>query len=304
MITSYQVLIVEDDKVQRMILDGYLKESEYEVSQAKNGAEALKMLEKYKPDVILMDVHMPVMDGFETLESIRNDPKLRDIPVLILSSQEKDFHKIKGLELGADDYITKPFNARLLISRIKAVLRRTERTQRPKGAMEGDLTNISLSDLMQNLSQGLTTGAIMLDDMSGIIYMENGSLMRVQQGAFTGSPALVRLLLLNRGCFSVRFGNLPDDIHGKPESFVSVLMNALAQVDEIKAIIKITGLENRIIKIKDNVAEDFPALEKVRKLTPADILELLTLMEGDMMENFKLLSSASKQGKLQMRMNN
>ncbi|MGA9348788.1 MAG: response regulator transcription factor, partial [Anaerolineae bacterium] len=94
----------------------------YRVSEASNGLDALNKVRKELPDLVLLDVMMPEMDGFETLERIR---EISNVPVIMLTVKAEEEDKVRGLELGADDYVTKPFSPRELSSRIKAVLRRT-----------------------------------------------------------------------------------------------------------------------------------------------------------------------------------
>jgi two-component system KDP operon response regulator KdpE len=95
----------------------------YRVSEASNGLEALDKVRRELPDLVLLDVMMPEMDGFEALERIR---EISNVPVIMLTVKAEEEDKVRGLELGADDYVTKPFSPRELSSRIKAVLRRTE----------------------------------------------------------------------------------------------------------------------------------------------------------------------------------
>ncbi|MCP4106275.1 MAG: response regulator [Desulfobacteraceae bacterium] len=296
---DYLILVVEDNKVQRMILEDHLQEAGYKVVHAENGAHCLEILEAMDPDLILLDVHMPVMDGFETLYAIRNNNKFSELPVLFLTSQEQDFKKIKGLELGADDYITKPFNSRILLSRIKAVLRRTEHYRQKQETMEGNLSRLPLPDLLQSLAQNSTTGSTVLQEMGGVIIMQNGFLVHVQQGSFTGEEAFNRLILLNRGPFAVRFDDVPDKISETPKPLVSALMQAMTTVDEVRDVISRIPAENPKVKICDDISE-YPSLEKFEHYSPMPFIELIVLMEGNLMDNIIILNKASKQGKIKI----
>ncbi|MDD1652695.1 MAG: response regulator transcription factor [Methanomicrobiales archaeon] len=95
----------------------------FRVVRAANGSEALEKASKEHPDLVLLDIMMPEMDGFETLQGLR---ETSSVPVIFLTAKSEEVDRIKGLDLGADDYITKPFSPRELVSRIRAVLRRTE----------------------------------------------------------------------------------------------------------------------------------------------------------------------------------
>jgi two-component system alkaline phosphatase synthesis response regulator PhoP len=121
---SKKILVVDDEKSIVKILKGYLENAGFEVLSAYDGDSALHFIRREKPDLILLDVMMPERDGFDVVRVIRGDPGLRALPVIMITAKVEDLDKILGLELGADDYITKPFNGREVISRVNALLRR------------------------------------------------------------------------------------------------------------------------------------------------------------------------------------
>jgi DNA-binding response OmpR family regulator len=118
---QFRVLIVDDEVRIVKFLDLKLKASGYEVLTASNGLEAIAQVQTEEPDLVVLDVIMPGMDGFETLKQIR---ALSPVPVIILSAVEGNIDKIRGLKMGADDYLAKPFNPDELVARIEAVRRR------------------------------------------------------------------------------------------------------------------------------------------------------------------------------------
>lgn len=118
---NYKILVAEDDKDIVELLKLYLENERYEVLEANNGEEALKVIEENKIDLAVLDIMMPKLNGYEVTKSIR---KNSGIPILILSAKNLDSDKILGLDLGADDYIAKPFNPLEVIARIKSLLRR------------------------------------------------------------------------------------------------------------------------------------------------------------------------------------
>ncbi|WP_100404723.1 response regulator transcription factor [Bacillus solitudinis] len=117
-----KVLIADDDPNVCEIIRLFFTENNFDVTEASNGLEALSLYESVKPDVILLDIMMPGMDGYEVCREIR---KKADIPIIMLSAKDEEFDRILGLEIGADDYVTKPFSPREVIARIKAIFRRT-----------------------------------------------------------------------------------------------------------------------------------------------------------------------------------
>lgn len=136
------ILIVDDETTITDIIEFNLQKEGYETKSVHDGKEALLQVNEYEPDLMLLDVMMPEMDGFKTLELLRQKYKF---PILMLTAKEEESDKVKGLELGADDYITKPFGIRELIARVEANLRRA-----PKSKTEGN--NISIGDIRMDLT--------------------------------------------------------------------------------------------------------------------------------------------------------
>ena len=126
---QFRILVVDDEERILNFLRSKLKASGYEVLTATNGVEALEQAQAQEPDMIVLDLIMPKMDGFETLKELRS---FSAVPVIILSAREADADKIKGLGLGADDYLPKPFNPDELVARVEAVRRRLEPAGRRK----------------------------------------------------------------------------------------------------------------------------------------------------------------------------
>ena len=120
------ILIAEDEADIRNILRLYLESENYEVLEAADGESAVAAVRSGSPDLVILDIMMPKLDGFAVGRAIRQQS---DIPVLILSARNQDNDKILGLNLGADDYIAKPFNALEIVARVKAHLRRSDRSR-------------------------------------------------------------------------------------------------------------------------------------------------------------------------------
>jgi DNA-binding response OmpR family regulator len=138
---SKLILIVDDEARMRRFMQMNLDLEGYRVIEASNGLEAIDRVREDLPDLVLLDVMMPELDGFETLHIIR---ETSTVPVIMLTVRDDEEDKVRGLELGADDYVTKPFSPRELASRIKAVLRRTE-----MDSPEGGKSLIKVDDYLQ-----------------------------------------------------------------------------------------------------------------------------------------------------------
>ncbi|MGQ0286534.1 response regulator [Pasteurellaceae bacterium 22721_9_1] len=140
------LLLVDDDKEIRSLLVDLLSLEGFETDEAENGKEALFKLAKQKYSLILLDVMMPVMDGIATLKEVRRH---YDTPILMLTARGDDLDRVQGLELGADDYLAKPFNDRELIARIRAILRRTEQSS-PSSKGNNDHNLLQFEDFVLN----------------------------------------------------------------------------------------------------------------------------------------------------------
>ena len=138
-----KILVVDDEKPISDIIKFNMVKEGYEVVTAFDGREALEMFEAEHPDILILDLMLPEMDGLEVARTIR---KTSNVPIIVLSAKDSEFDKVIGLEIGADDYMTKPFSNRELQARVKAILRRTDLTienqeaeAEPKEIVIGDL---------------------------------------------------------------------------------------------------------------------------------------------------------------------
>lgn len=139
---THKILIVDDEPDILEFLQYNLRKEGYQVVTAPDGLQALTVAEREKPDLILLDIMMPEMDGVETCRQLRSKKEFNDTPVAFLTARDEDFSQIAALDVGGDDYITKPIKPRVLMSRINALLRRSNR------ASEEESRTINLHDLV------------------------------------------------------------------------------------------------------------------------------------------------------------
>jgi two-component system OmpR family response regulator len=172
------ILVVEDDGTLRELLKYNLQKEGYSVLTAKDGGEALELFAKNTPHLILLDIMLPVIDGTEVCRIIRGKSRT---PIIMLTAKTEEVDKVVGLELGADDYVTKPFSMRELLSRIKAVLRRTE-------------VGKGVADLTSGRNELLKAGDVSID-LTGHIVLCRGKEVELNPKEFE----LLVLLLQNRG---------------------------------------------------------------------------------------------------------
>lgn len=135
------ILVVDDEKDLLDLIEYNLKKEGFNVLKAENGEEGIEKAKEFHPDLVLMDIMMPKMDGMEAVEKMRKDDELKSIPIIFLTARSDEKTEVEGLNKGGDDYITKPISTTKLISRIKAVLRRFDETEEEVNRLEvHDLT--------------------------------------------------------------------------------------------------------------------------------------------------------------------
>jgi DNA-binding response OmpR family regulator len=136
-----KILVIEDDLDIAHLLKHYLIRENYSVSTAASGSAGLNLVTKEKPDLVILDLMLPEMDGLEVCRQLRRNPATAQIPILILTAKGEETDKVVGLEMGGDYYVTKPFSSKELLARVRALLRRYERkTQGGERFSYGDLT--------------------------------------------------------------------------------------------------------------------------------------------------------------------
>ncbi len=136
-----KILIVEDDKDILKMVEYNLKKEGYRTVCARDGEDAIEMAHSERPDLILLDLMLPGIDGLEVCKQLKKESKTASIPVIMVTAKSQESDKVVGLELGADDYVTKPFSVRELLARVKAVLRRAqEKDKLPEVLRIGDLS--------------------------------------------------------------------------------------------------------------------------------------------------------------------
>lgn len=141
---TYKILHIDDEASIRLLVKFNLEQNGYEVIQANNGKEGLDLATKENPDLILLDLLLPKIDGLGVCLQLKQNPKTSAIPIIMLTAKKEEVDKVVGLELGADDYLTKPFGQRELLARIKAVLRRSTSTK------ESSNTSLEIGNLSIN----------------------------------------------------------------------------------------------------------------------------------------------------------
>ncbi len=138
---SHRILVVDDDKQIVRLVQSYLERAGYQVLTAYDGESAIHVIRRERPDLVVLDLMLPDRDGWDVTRIVRSDTDLSRLPIIMLTARVEDTDKIVGLELGADDYVSKPFNPSELVARVRAVLRRVEGGPAPARVLQvGDLS--------------------------------------------------------------------------------------------------------------------------------------------------------------------
>ena len=188
------VLVVEDEPEISEILEGYLRRDGYRTERAGDGKSAMNLYRAAKPDLVLLDIQLPEMDGLEVLRRIRTDG---NTPVILVTARTEDLDKLLGLELGADDYITKPFSPREVVARVKAVLRRAAPSETPKAILRVGSLEIDCDKVIAQVQQhrlDLTPTEFRLLETLARVPGRAFSRMELLEAALPESDALERVV--------------------------------------------------------------------------------------------------------------
>jgi CheY-like chemotaxis protein len=239
-VAKKQLLLVDADPRSVRVLEVSLKKSGYSVTTASDGADALAKIDFSAPDLILSDTRLPRLDGYELVRRMKDRPEHAHIPVVFLTSQKSIEDKIRGLELGVEDYLTKPIFVRELIARVNLLLaRRTQErmaTAMPmsrRTRLSGSLEDMGVVDLLQTFEISRKTGVGKIGNgrREARIYFRDGKVVDAELGRLRGEEAVYRALIWTTGTFEVDFCPIDrEDII--PTSTQGLLMEGMRRVDE------------------------------------------------------------------------
>ena len=277
------VLMVDDELDNRVMMRYFLESWGYEVELATNGKEALEKVAEQPPALILLDLEMPVMDGFEACNLLKSDPETEDIPVIMFTGLEATSDKVKGIRKGADDYVVKTVDPEEIQARIEMILRRSQRYERPtatsdngNGAvLSGSLEEKCFPEAFQLAMAYGESGTLELkngDDI-GNVFLIDGAVVHAEYGELESEEAFYELALWDKGQFSYKVGDssLKRTIEASGQS---LLMEATRRMDEWNLIAsKIPSLDVVLHRIAGGASEPI-------RLTKAD-WNVLSRMNGE-----------------------
>ena len=278
-----QLLLVDADPRSVRVLEVSLKKAGYSVTTARDGQDALGKIEVSTPDLILSDTRLPNLDGYALVRRLKERPEWASIPVVFLTSQRSIEDKIRGLELGVEDYLTKPIFVRELIARVTLLLaRRTQEgiatkqystTGRTRFA--GSIADMGVVDLLQTFEVSRKSGIVHLQnrEAEAQIFFREGKVVDAVLGRLFGEEAVYRALIWNDGNFEVEFSKVdnPDVIETSTQG---LLMEGMRRVDEWGRLLEALPPLTTVFEV-----EAAELLERLNEI-PDELNGILRLFDG------------------------
>jgi len=232
--TRAKILIVDDEENIRHLLRLAFEE-DFDVVEAHDGMDAFDKAVKVKPDIILSDIMMPRLDGYGLYRKIRSRPETSSVPFVFLSAKKDVDERVLGLEMGADDYITKPFSVKELKAKIRSLTKKI-RDLDQRGSLEGLLKEVDLIDVIQLIEMGRKTGMLLIESPSGDgkIYFDQGSPIMAQTLNWLGIEAFNTLLTFKEGRFRLDQRSVPVESNIQQGSGQELLMEGVRLSDEMQ----------------------------------------------------------------------
>lgn len=277
-----QLLLVDADPRSVRVLEVSLKKAGYIVTTASDGQDALAKIAYSAPDLILTDTRLPRLDGYELVRQMKERPEHASIPVVFLTSQRSIEDKIRGLELGVEDYLTKPIFVRELIARVNLLLaKRTHdhlATSLPvnrRTRLSGSLEDMGVVDLLQTFEVSRKSGLARISDGTREvrIYFHDGKVVDAELGRLRGEEAVYRALIWNTGAFEVDFAPVSrEDII--PTTTQGLLMEGMRRVDEWGRLLEQLPPLKTVFEIEHDAL-----LERLNEI-PDELNGILKLFDG------------------------
>jgi DNA-binding response OmpR family regulator len=237
-VARQNLLLVDADPRSLRVLEVSLRKAGYSVAACNDAKSALEMLELSKPDLILSDTKLPGVDGFTFARKIREAAEWADIPFIFLSSDLSVESKVRGLEQGVEDYLTKPIYIKEIIARVNLVLQRRQRRgledrSTSKTRFTGSLSDMGLVDLLQTIDNGRKSGVlhVISDPQEAFIYFREGAIVDAELGKLRAERAVYRALVWSEGTFELDFREVRRE-NVIQTSTQGVLMEGMRRLDE------------------------------------------------------------------------
>jgi DNA-binding response OmpR family regulator len=280
-VAKRNLLLVDADSRSLRVLEVSLRKAGYSVTSCASAEEALEFVELARPDLILSDTVLGDLDGFAFVERLRERKDLADVPLMFLSSDGSVESKVRGLELGVEDYLAKPIYIKEIITRVNLVLQRferqgLERRSLTKTRFSGSLSEMGLVDLLQTIDISRKSGVLHLShgDKRGAVFFDEGSLAHAELGSLRGEHAVYRFLVWNDGQFDLEFRPVRIGERTIQTSTQGLLMEGMRRVDEWGRMLEQLPPLDRIFEV-----DDASLVERLAEI-PDELNDLLRLFDG------------------------
>jgi CheY-like chemotaxis protein len=255
-----------------------LKKAGFQVTTAIHGKDALDKVQISTPDLVLSETRMPEMDGFELCKVLKSDDRFRHIPYVFLTSQKSVESKVKGLETGAEDYLTKPIYIKEVVTRVRMILTKVEKERYEKkeqrAGFTGNLSDMGVVDLVQTFEIGRKTGTIhILGDRQGTVFFKEGRVIDAELGRLRGENAFYRMLNTFEGQFEVSFAAV-ERAERIEVSTQGLLMEGMRRLDEWGRMLEQLPPLETVFEL------DYQALAERLAEIPDEVNGLLRLFDG------------------------
>jgi len=279
--TESKVLVIDGDPKNLQILKESLESARFVVTTAASGEEGWQTAQGFRPDVIVSEVDMPDIDGFELLKRMQGEPGLESTPLIFLTNRRNLEDRIKSLRTGVKDYMIKPLHVKEVIARIQMILRRTEKVRSEESEtarkLVGRLEDQSVEQLLENYGVEKRTGILALYgtfDRSGEIFFQNGAIVNARLGNFRAEKAVYQMLPWDSGHYIMTF----KDVNVKPEIAVSnlgLLLQGFKRIQHREQLLnQLPGID--AVLVKTNLFKQI--LEKKR--IGSEALKFISLFDG------------------------
>jgi DNA-binding response OmpR family regulator len=253
MVTSrIKILVVDDEENIRHLLR-LAFEDDFEVREAKDGEDALEVALSWKPNLIISDIMMPKLDGYGLYRKLKGRPETATVPFVFLSAKKDVEERVVGLEMGADDYITKPFSIKELKAKVKSIIKKAKDLQ-TRGSLEGLLREVDLVEIIQLLEMGRKSGMLILEagDSTGNIYFVDGRPLFARTDPWSGSDAFFTMLSWKEGRFRLDPAeqDMEKNIDGNRGQ--ELLMEGVRLVDEMAEAVRRLPPGETVLKRTDS----------------------------------------------------
>ncbi len=260
-----KILLVDADEKSLSMMTISLKKAGYNVTSARNGEEAWELVRTSQPDLIISDTKMPRMDGFTFCRKVKDEPATRSLPFIFLTREKSVDEKIRGLELGVDDYLTKPIYLKEVLARVKLLIEKREKVKgdyvSPDSQFSGSLTDMGVVDLIQTMEMGQKTGVVYMSraGFQAQLAFEKGRLIDAILGNVRGEAAVYKLLIWSDGTFRIDFRDIKDFERSVNISTQGLIMEGMRRIDELVRIREqLPSLESCLAIDSQMILEEHP----------------------------------------------